>query len=326
MPSCHRPLPAVSIDPWVDAGVLRDPRMWGCRRAAIATLGLALSLGACVPDRAADRSLTRDVGAVPPIEAMQREQRSSQSLIGTAHERVIGDCMARAGFDYAALAASRPSDSWPTEVTRSYPFGFESQADVPDLSAPVDHGSSGDGPLPQGGDPTAWSLALLGTEEDRITYKTGSGVEVGRPGSGCIAEADRALYGDEGVDDAEFRALLIFVKSQAIADAQQDDEVRNATDAWRSCAERSGASDFRTPVELASRVNRARGDGTTQAEVDRLAEIDLACKTETDLLAIGHLAIYDAQVTLLKDHPGLIDDYKAFVDRQLQRANEILAR
>lgn len=266
---------------------------------------------------------------LPPIEAVFEELADAYAVATTAQIAVVTRCMRSAGFEYdpygstgteSASEEEKPNESLFTVI------GLRSAADVPILAEPLDAGPSEPFSPPGGADPAAWHLALDGAEADRVEMTTPSGTTMGAPGSGCWFEGGQAIMGSEGEHYSQLNVLLIQARSESIGVAGTSAPVRDGVAAWRACAESRGAPGFDDPRSLLGRLGKAYSDGTTQDEVDRLAEIDLECKAETGLLGIANAALYDAQAAILDEHPGVIDEYRGLIDRMAERASEMLAR
>ncbi|MFD4668889.1 hypothetical protein ACFWNN_04090 [Lentzea sp. NPDC058450] len=99
------------------------------------------------------------------------------------------------------------------------------------------------------------------------------------PEGGCLGQARREM--ERGVPEAIPAAELIGLDQQMFEQAQQDDRVRQAMTAWRTCMAESGY-DY-TDVWAANNDIRWEAETPSQVEIDT-ARTDVACRKRTKLV------------------------------------------
>ena len=220
------------------------------------------------------------------------------AMIVNAHGSVVVACMQAHGWEFEVGTATAETETdapitlsaleqWTfADVTsaESAGYGFESYL--------ADHTAWLESLDPTGGQQQAYEDSLSPEEADRywrdfsgtdaerieITERDGSGSS--RAGAGCIAEADRALYGD-----IEREMWLRDARGTAESDiwtaTLEDPSVVQALNAWRDCLAGRGVqwADPHQAFDAALRYAQA-GD---HAQERLIASADSACKVESGL-------------------------------------------
>lgn len=219
------------------------------------------------------------------------------AIIANAHGALIEECMRAHGWEYEVGTATAESmgagPAWPSalqqwtfadvESAESAGYGFEAYlAEHAVWLETVDPG--GESPAyadtlsPE--DEDQFYLDFWGTEAERIEITERDGSGAGRAGGGCLADADRALYGD-----IEREMWLIDARGTAQSDiwmaTVEDPLVMQALNAWRDCLAGRGFqwADPQQARDAAFSYARA-GD---HAEERLIAAADAACKVESGL-------------------------------------------
>lgn len=261
------------------------------------------------------------------------------AVIANAHGARIEGCMQARGWEYEVGTATAETDSggpsYPSNreqwtfadvaSAESIGYGFEAYlAEHALWLETVDPG--GESPAyedtlsPE--DAEQFYLDFSGTEAERIEITERDGSGAGRAGGGCLADADRALYGD-----IEREMWLIDARGTAQSDiwmaTLEDPLVIQALNAWRDCLAGRGVhwADPQQARDAALSYARA-GD---HAQERLIASADAACKVESGLdRAVGAAFLAATNAVL----PALEEDLIALQQLEqdaLVRAQAILA-
>ena len=260
-------------------------------------------------------------------------------IITNAHGSLIEGCMQAHGWEYEVGTATVESigagPAWPSaleqwtfadvESAESIGYGFEAYlAEHAVWLETVDPG--GESPAyedtlsPE--DAEQFYLDFSGTEAERIEIIERDGSGAGRAGGGCIAEADRALYGD-----IEREMWLTDARGTAQSDiwmaTLEDPLVIQALNAWRDCLAGQGVHWADPQQARDAALSFARAADHAQERI--IASADAACKVESGLDRAVDAAFLAATNAVL---PALEEDLIALQKLEaeaLVRAEAILA-
>jgi hypothetical protein len=257
------------------------------------------------PTQRAEPSLAA-LHQLPPVYRMTYTWTEAGERIQTAEYQLIGECMARNGFAYPAPP---PTSTASGEALWPFPFGLESLTqDGPAQTAPQPSET------PRGED---FDEALFGDPEQRVTAR-GAELEVSRPATGCLAEADQRLLGDGRVRWMELTIQLFEAQQAARERLDQDPAFLNLTARWQRCMHQAGFP-VRDPREVMALLP---ADAELTAEPAAVA--DIQCKRDTDFLADAYAALARHQQDLLDHDPSLARDWAALHERQDGVAQTVL--
>ncbi|MGY0004249.1 hypothetical protein [Micromonospora sp. I033] len=247
-----------------------------------------------------------DLHQLPPIYRLTYGRTDSGARIHAARQQLVGGCMARHGFAYPtapAAPAAGGEELWP------FPFGLESLAQG---------GGAEKAPQPaeeRRGEP--YVRALYGDPEKRLTARGGQ-LEVSRPATGCLAEADRRLLGDGQIRRMQLTLLLHEAEQTARNRLDQDAAFRELTARWQRCMTGAG---FPAPDPRQLMRSLPAGAGTAAAPA---AEADIRCKREVDYLPAAYTGLARYQQEILDGEPSLARDWAMLQERQDTVARSVL--
>lgn len=224
------------------------------------------------------------------------------ALIVNAHGAVVESCMQELGWDFQVGTASAETESggpsslsqleqWTfTDVASGESVGFGLQAHLAEVAAYIEQLQLDDGearipdPLTMSSEDAArYELDYFGREDERIEITERDGSHSGMSGGGCIAEAERALFGDIAqamwLRDARGTA-----ESDIWMATLSDEAVNDALDSWKTCVRERGyefedphgAFDAGAKAARAGDFEQERAIATTHAECTAESNLDLA--------------------------------------------------
>jgi hypothetical protein len=246
---------------------------------------------------------------LPPIYALYASASTESSQrIALAQQRLAIACMARLGFSYrpARLATSQE-----LAADDPAPFGLES------INL-ADAGGAGETPTedPAGKD-ERYGRALFGDPKKGVTAR-GARLSVARPATGCLADAERRLLGDQRVRWIQLHILLFEAEQDARELLNRDPEFRAVNSRWQDCMRRAGIQ-APDPQQLA----RARPAGI-DLHTDPASLADVRCKAETRYLATGYGRLAAMQRQRLDADRSVLRDWQSLLRRQDLVAHEVL--
>ena len=211
-----------------------------------ATIALAATLLTGLDDQAAgDRPPPERAGSAGAVTEDDR-------LLHDAEQRLLRDCMRRHGFTYEVFPLDEESEARAfvyvlddADRARRHGYGSDLRRQRKARIA-SDPNRAYFAALPS--DRKAAALAAAnGTSPDGLTVTLPGGGTVQRSDHGCVAEAQRGLYGDLG---AWFRAstrvdALVQIRRRRVT---ADTGYRERLAAWRDCMRRAGQA-FATPAD-----------------------------------------------------------------------------
>ncbi|MGW6391415.1 hypothetical protein ACWFR1_13125 [Streptomyces sp. NPDC055103] len=251
-----------------------------------AAVALAVTLLAGLGEQAA--------GDRPPPERADSAGAVTEDdrLLHDAEQRLLRDCMRRHGFTYEVFPLDEDAEATAfvyvlddPDRARRHGYGSELRRQRKARIA-SDPNRAYFAALPA--DRKAEALAAAnGTSPDGLTVTLPGGGTVRRSDHGCVAEAQRGLYGDLGAwfrASTRFDALTQVRRSRVTADTRY----RERLAAWRDCMRRAGHA-FATPADARAAalspvqpLGRDREVGLALAEVRCAGESALA-RTARDL-------------------------------------------
>ncbi|OLF12552.1 hypothetical protein [Actinophytocola xanthii] len=277
---------------------------------AVATLlaSAAATAALLVSGDAARRPDPSRATGVPPVFALYEHDLPGQRRIAVANDRLVTECMARAGLAYESATARAGGEL--AEPDPQQPFGPESIEQLAPVTEPA--------PPQEVARNDDYLHALYGPPDRRVAVR-GARLRVSGPAHGCVAEAAARLLGADRPRWMLLKVLLFEAAEDARHDVESDEELRAATRRWRACM---GAAGFRAedPVELFDGLS-ATGD---LREVPEL-RADVRCKRETGYLEVAYARLALAQQRRLDADPSVAADWLRLVNHQKNVANEVLA-
>ncbi|MGW6568622.1 hypothetical protein [Streptomyces sp. NPDC054975] len=248
---------------------------------AMAVTGAVIALAASVltgPD--APAAGERPPPALPPLAGGVQAPGEEDRLLHDAEQLLLRDCMGRQGFTYQVF----PLDDDPTATrfvyvlddaawARRHGYGAELRRQRADL-ARRDPNRAYFAALP----PDRRSAALVaanGPSPDGLTVDLPGGGTVRRSDRGCVAEAQRRLYGDLGAwfrASTRVEALEQLRRSRVTNEAEYQERLA----AWGLCMRRAGHA-FTTPAAArAAALSSVRPLSTAHEVALALAEVRCA--------------------------------------------------
>ncbi|CAL9443973.1 hypothetical protein [Streptomyces sp. enrichment culture] len=241
-----------------------------------------------------------------PFHGLLRTPTDATRRAHEAEQRLVAACMADRGFTYTpAPAASDDSGA------DSAPFGFEPRDTPADGGRPAPQPSE----QPRGED---FTRALYGDPDRRISAHN-EVIRVTRPATGCLAEAQEHLLGEDGrVRDLTLRLVLDQGERDAVRALRKDAAQRAVTARWRACMAEAGIT-ADDPVRLAADLPTG-ADATHPS-----ARADLACKARTGYLERAYTRLAATQRHWLDTHPGPVAEWRTLHRREDTAARRVLA-
>lgn len=262
------------------------------------------------------------------------------ALLVNAHGAVVEDCMQQRGWDFEVgtttpqIEQGGPStlsqlEQWTfADVASAESDGYGLESYLAQLSAFIDTfgGDEGTARIPEpdkmsAEDAGRFELDYFGREEDRIEIVERDGSHTSVPGGGCLAMAERAVYGD-----IEQELRLQDARSTAQVEiwgaTLSDSAVVGALNAWTRCMS-DGGLEFENPHSAFEEAVSAAQGGDFEREA-LIARADAECKVESGLDVAVERAFLSATNAVL---PDLEDDLVAlqqFEEEALARAKDIL--
>ncbi|MDQ3691899.1 MAG: hypothetical protein M3406_18065 [Chloroflexota bacterium] len=261
------------------------------------------------------------------------------AMLVNAHGAVVEACMQELGWDYEVGTATPETESggpsFPSRLeqwtfadvssTEIVGYGFESYLAehavwLRGLDEAEGEARTLDPDTLKPDDAARFYVDFFGTEEERVEIVERDGSGAGRAGGGCMAEADRALYGD-----IEREMWLRDARGTAESDiwvtTLEDQAVVEALDWWRDCvAEREVY--YADPEQAFSGALKF-AQASDHAQERLIASADAVCKVESGLdraVQAGFLAATNAVL------PNLEADLLALQELEeeaLARAREV---
>jgi hypothetical protein len=253
--------------------------------AAIATAGIAAVVGCGASERA----------ATVPAPLTDVEQRRLEAAEARLTERCVRDHGLRLPTPATreqAPAAARPTMPRATygnddvDWARRHGFGADNVGGFEPSARPSERRRISSRATRR------LQHVLFGDRQRALTVRLPTGYVVATGENGCLAEAQRQLYGDQA---AWFRSDTLVSNIGALAEQQasKDPTVRARRRAWSACLARAGYA-ARTPVALRKRfLDRATSLTATarEAQERQMAVAEARCGRRTAFTAVGERAV-----------------------------------
>jgi hypothetical protein len=307
--------------------------------AVVAVEGLSGAMrqpGSPLAPSSTPQDSTPPAAALDQLAAIQRAEAiistrltaEEWALVVNAHGAVAESCMQQLGWDFEVGTATSETEArgpsslseleqWTfTDVASAESVGFGLQSHLSEVAAFIDQleldarEAHIPDPLTMSPEDAArYELDYFGREDERIEITERDGSHSGQPGGGCIAEAERAIYGD--IEQAMWlRDARGTAESDIWVATLSDEAVKDALDSWKGCVRERGyefedphhAFDSAASAARAGDFDQERSIATTHAECVAESNLDLAVaaaflsatnavlpELEDDLLALQRL-------------------------------------
>lgn len=293
---------------------------------------LALSLAACDDGTAAGESEAQPTVIEPPaVEVVAAEPElwamvESGDYFRWAEDVLLAACMAEAGFEFTARIEPKepvlePSQFGLVDAAAAEAFGLAGVA-LDEADAPSSDPNWQYQQRLSASDQTRYQSALYGSESDYFHLQVEGYGEVGIPGSGCLADAQRAIYGDlESWMALHYWDLA--VEPRAFETVLADTAYVEALETWSTCMAGAGF-DAEDPAALRESVAAAvGGEQLSDAEIEA-AVAEAGCAQVSGHVELGESLLAQAQAAIRESEP---EEQAAFTERSrlaLAAATEIL--
>ncbi|MDW8806540.1 hypothetical protein P1P68_17505 [Streptomyces scabiei] len=295
------------------------------RKAVISLLFVSAVITGCDSGRQSPAS------TAPQAAGSARQLTDAEQLrISDAQQRLMGDCMRRQGFEFweaerRSLDESRTIGYVQDDVGWARTYGYGSRLAAEEATARAANPNIAyRRSLPERRR-TAYDEALdEGVDAPLITVEIPGGGTVRKRMGGCVAEAEKELYGDPR---EWFRAEKIsgHLRSLYVPDVLADRRFAAAQNAWSRCMKRAGY-DYEDPGAsrraAVARSDRVAEPGVFEAE-KKLAVADATCARDADLRSIGEERESHYLARLPDRYGEALDTYLRLQHRALDRAREI---
>lgn len=256
---------------------------------------------------------------------------AEQLRISDAQQRLIGACMRRQGFEFweaerATLAESRTLGYVLDDVDWARTYGYGSRIYAKEAAARASNPNLAYRKGLSEQRREAYDDALdEGFDAPMITVEIPGGGTLSKRMGGCVAGAEKKLYGDPR---EWFRAEKVVghLRSLYVPRVLADRRFSAAQKAWSRCMKGAGF-DYKDPgasrQSAAARFERASEPEAFTAERE-LAVADATCARKTALRSIGEER-EKHYVTQLRDRYGkALDTYARLQHQALERAKKIV--
>jgi hypothetical protein len=312
----------------------RPRRSAGIAVLALASLVLALTAAWALNDRSAAPAADTGTAAKPaarqavltalrnglPLSALLRRTTETSRRVHEAEQLLVAACMSARGFRYTPAPAA-PEDSGRSEAsgtsgtsgTSPALFGFESLGAPGDALTPESQPAPAERPRGKGFD-----RALYGDPKRKISARN-KVLRVSRPATGCLAESQARLLGEDGrVRDLALRMRLDQGERDALAELEKDPAFRAATSRWKTCMARAGVT-AKDPRRLAADL-----PVTADPATDPAARADVTCKERTGYLAKAYARLAVTQQRWLDDNKEPASEWRTLRHREDTAARRVL--
>ncbi len=292
--------------------------------AGAALAGIALS-GGCTGE-----------AATPAQPAVAEPLTAAQAtMLDRAEERLIAGCMRQQGFRYWESTHPSSGEQPPgyvlTDVAEARAHGYRSVTSVTPSNAELAadpnlkyvHGLPAERQK-------AYSTALNGSLAPgrQINIRVAGGGVIGRGTDGCVAEAERGLYGDL----AAWSTATVQVDTltgQIPPRVLTDRRYLSAQAAWAGCM-RAAGQPYRTPTDIRDRLGELAGRAASPA-AEQSAEIKVAvaeagCAQRTGLGRVAAAVDRELRDALSPTDRALLQAYRRLQQAALPQAQAALAR
>lgn len=248
---------------------------------------------------------------------------SSPDLLAQAQDILTGDCMRARGFDYTvALQSAQNTDprEFPYGIddvawARANGYGFAQRAKLG--AAQHDNPNTRYVASLTSVRQAAYAAAMFGAMSNQVSVTVPNGEVVAQNADGCLAAAERRLYGDFA---RWFRAQTITGNLEPAIEPKvfADPRYLAAQRAWSACVRAQGYP-AASPADLQSQAAAA----ATGAE-RKIATVDATCNVRTRLAATGRALDAELGAPVRAEYQSEINDYAALRRAALPRAAAIV--
>jgi hypothetical protein len=253
-----------------------------------------------------------------------------ERLLSYAEATLASRCMAKRGLKYVARMAPRDDRrraKWGTEdvaYARKHGYGVELASSVDKFVREDPNANLGLSPDQQ----RTWEEAYFGTDSTRIRVTLPDGDQYEAPGTGCLAEARKELYGDLQQQTRLFYYMQA-LRLDAANMVKADPAYLAAVDRWRRCMQSRGYS-YPNPLgaiedaTLSYRRFGPKGHARARTREIQIAVADATCGKQSKLVAVAteKERLYQSQV--MQEHEGDVVAFHELYSVALGRAKRLL--
>ncbi|MFF1299542.1 MULTISPECIES: hypothetical protein [unclassified Streptomyces] len=299
--------------------------------ALVVTAALGVVTAGCGPQRQDEKPSGTDRGTSAASTRLRELTDAEQLRIADAQQRLIKRCMTRKGFDFweaqrLSLEESRTLGWVTDDVAWADKHGYGSRIEAKHERARLTNRNVAYRAGLSDERRAAYDRALdEGIDAPVITAEVPTGGTVRKRVGGCVAEAEKHLYGDRV---AWFRAEKTAMGLQPlyVPQVMADKRFAAALASWSRCMARSGHT-YRTPQEArqaAVELGLKEGPGKAFEAERKLAVADATCAKNTSLRSIGNKR-ETHYVNKLRDRYGSdLDTYARLQLQALARAKKVI--
>lgn len=319
--------------------------------AVVAVEGLSGALrqpGSPLAPSSTPQESTRPAAGLDELAPIQRADAVISSslsaaewaLVANAHSGVVESCMQQLGWDFQYGTATAETESagpgyfsaleqWTfTDLASAESVGFGIESHLEEVAAYIEQLELDAGetripdPLTMSAEDAArFELDFFGREDERIEITERDGSHSGMSGGGCIAEAERALYGD--IEQAMWlRDARGTAESDIWMATLSDDAVNQALDSWRGCVRNQGY-EFEDPHgAFDSAFDAARAGDFDQERA--IAATHAGCVADSNLDLAISAAFLSATNAILPELEADLLALQQLEEDALSRAKDIL--
>lgn len=240
---------------------------------------------------------------VPPFYGMLYLPNDQNRRIVEAKDLLVTDCMVARGHHYAVPTEDITKD----EVLAALrPFGLESLDDTSFAPLPPEPVQSEE-----------YVHALFGDPDQQMTVRS-KRLEISWPVTGCQAESEYRLLGNQRQRASELRLRLYDGEREAMESLDRDQAFAAANQRWRTCLRQFGF-DAPSPAELLSTL-----PGDTDLANNQAVHADLQCKAKTRYLDTAYARLATLQQNWIDAHTTLVSEWLTLRNKQDVIARQIL--
>jgi hypothetical protein len=270
----------------------------------------------------------RDTGHQPAAAAAPLTAAEA-GVLDRAEERLIAGCMRQHGFRYWESphpgAGEQPPEYVLTDVAAAGAHGYRN-ASVPtnaELAADPNlryvHGLPAD-------QERRYSTTLNGSlaRDRQINVRVAGGTVIGRGTDGCVADAERSLYGDLAAWSAA-SVQVDDLTSRIPPRVLTDRRYLRAQSAWAGCM-RAAGQPYRSPGDIRQKLGAlAATPAAEHAAETRVAVAEAGCAQRTNLGRVAAAVDRELRDALAPADRAAVQAYRQLQRAALPRAQAVLA-
>lgn len=306
-----------------------------CAAALVVTAALGVVTTGCGPHKQDEKQSGKERAASAGSEQLRELTDAEQLRIADAQQRLIKRCMTRKGFDFweaerLSLEESRTLGWVTDDVAWANKHGYGSRIEAKHERARLTNRNVAYRKGLSDERRAAYDEALdEGIDAPVITAEVPTGGTVRKRVGGCVAEAEKQLYGDRV---AWFRAekTVMGLQPLYVPQVMADKRFAAALASWSRCMARSGHT-YRTPqearqaaVEQGLKAGPGPGAGKAFDAERKLAVADATCAKNTSLRSIGNERETHYVNKLRGRYGSDLDTYARLQLQALTRAAEVV--